>query len=170
MIDGGTGDDMLEGGAGNDTFKFRDGWGSDSDGLGTDHVTDLSGSDTLDFSAVESSLTFTFKVTGIAVDDGTNYLKDVTGIEKVIGGKGNDTFVFENGAGFTGRLTAARGTNTLDYSAYSGDVTVNLVAGTATGTAAYSQYQERHGRHRERLVYWRRQRQRVHRQCGQRLL
>ena len=43
---------MLSGGAGDDTYKFNNGWGADT-------VTDSAGNDTLDFSAVTTSLSST---------------------------------------------------------------------------------------------------------------
>jgi hypothetical protein len=55
-------------------------------------------------------------------------------VQNLTGGSSNDTFVFGNGQGVTGTIDGGGGTNTLDYSAYTTAVTVNLVTGTATGT------------------------------------
>jgi hypothetical protein len=44
------------------------------------------------------------------------------GFENLTGGAGADTFVFGDGAGITGVIDGGAGTNTLDYSAYSTDV------------------------------------------------
>jgi hypothetical protein len=51
----------------------------------------------------------------------------------IAAGSGNDTFQFFTGAGISGTLDGGGGTNTLDYSAYAGDIVVNLPLGTATG-------------------------------------
>jgi hypothetical protein len=48
------------------------------------------------------------------------------------GGDGADTFRFTTGAAITGRLDGQGGTNTLDYTSYTGDVVVDLPLGTAT--------------------------------------
>ena len=141
---GGTGDDLLigrgendtlVGGEGADTFKFSNGWG-------TDTVTDYGeyGIDTLDFSAVTADLTITIHNDGTAsVTDGTNKVDNADVVERIIGGAGNNTFVFGDGADFVGSLDGGSGgTNTLDYSAYTTAVAVDLTAGTATGTTGVS--------------------------------
>jgi Ca2+-binding RTX toxin-like protein len=51
----------------------------------------------------------------------------------IAAGSGNDTFQFFTGAGISGTLDGGGGINTLDYSAYVGDIVVNLPLGTATG-------------------------------------
>jgi hypothetical protein len=54
--------------------------------------------------------------------------------QNLTGGSGNDAFVFADGAGVGGNIRNNNGAaSTLDYSAYSTPVTVNLAAGTATG-------------------------------------
>jgi hypothetical protein len=66
-----------------------------------------------------------------------------TGVQSLTGGAANDTFAFLTGAGQSGRVDGGGGVNTLDYSAYQGDITVNLrmtsannVDGAATGGIA----------------------------------
>ena len=54
-------------------------------------------------------------------------------VQRLTGGSANDTFKFGNGKGVTGIINGGGGTNTLDYSAYTTGVSVNLTAGTATG-------------------------------------
>jgi Ca2+-binding RTX toxin-like protein len=49
------------------------------------------------------------------------------------GATGDDTFTFLPGGSVSGTLTGGIGTNTIDYSAYTADVTVNLLTGAATG-------------------------------------
>jgi Ca2+-binding RTX toxin-like protein len=97
-IAGRAGNDILAGGGGNDTYIFKDGWG-------TDTITDSAGTDTLDFSAVTYDLTFTIHTDGtVSVTDGTHSLSHVAGVEKLVGGKVDNTFVFENGAAFAGTI------------------------------------------------------------------
>ncbi|WP_305884992.1 CHAT domain-containing protein [Oscillatoria sp. HE19RPO] len=55
-------------------------------------------------------------------------------IENLTGGSASDTFVFRDGARF-GRLDGAGGNDRLDYSDYTGEVTVNLPQNIATGTS-----------------------------------
>jgi Ca2+-binding RTX toxin-like protein len=70
----------------------------------------------------------------ISVSDGTNDLTVTSKIERIVGGSGNNTFAFEDGATFAGTIDGGTGgTNTLDYSAYATAVTVNLSTGAATG-------------------------------------
>ncbi|MFY9853080.1 MAG: DUF4347 domain-containing protein, partial [Terracidiphilus sp.] len=121
----------LTGTSGNDRFIFENNWGSDT-------VTDsgTGGTNVLDFSAVTANLTFTVYANGtVSVTDGTNTLAATANIQELIGGSGNNTFVFESGATFNGTIVGGSGgTNALDYSAYAADVTVNLATGAATGT------------------------------------
>jgi hypothetical protein len=51
------------------------------------------------------------------------------------GGAGGNTFVFASGATVGGTITGGAGTNTLDYSAYTTSVIVDLQTGFATGVA-----------------------------------
>ncbi len=73
--------------------------------------------------------------------DGTTGLV-FTNVESLVGGSGQDTFVFVDGVSFAGTIDGGGGTNTLDYSAWTTGVTVNLAAGTATGTTAISYIQD----------------------------
>src|SRR5262249_18770468 len=50
----------------------------------------------------------------------------------LVGGAADDRFIFSNGAGVSGSIDGGAGTDTLDYSAYTSAVAVNLSAGTAT--------------------------------------
>jgi hypothetical protein len=57
-----------------------------------------------------------------------------TAVQNLTGGSVNNAFVFADGAGIDGNISdVGGGANTLDYSAYSTPVTVDLSAGTATG-------------------------------------
>jgi hypothetical protein len=57
---------------------------------------------------------------------------DFTHIQSLTGGSGDDTFSLADGVGLSGRLNGGGGTNTLNYSAYTSDVTINLATGQAT--------------------------------------
>jgi hypothetical protein len=59
-----------------------------------------------------------------------------TGVPDLHGGNGADTFVFADGAGVDIGIDGGGGTNTLDYSAYSTTVLVDLQTGSATGVGA----------------------------------
>ncbi|MBT7696539.1 MAG: DUF4347 domain-containing protein, partial [Desulfobacterales bacterium] len=79
--------DVITGGAGDDTYKFEDDWGSDTvvENIGE-------GTDTLDFSAVTTDLTFTINAYGnVSVTDGTNTITGVSNVEKIVGGTGHNT-------------------------------------------------------------------------------
>ncbi|KPK77594.1 MAG: hypothetical protein AMJ79_02710, partial [Phycisphaerae bacterium SM23_30] len=120
---GGGGEDILEGKEGSDTYKFRDYWGKDivlEEGV--------AGMDTLDFSEVTTDLTFTIYADGsISVTDGTSLVRPVLNIEKLIGGSGNNIFVFEEDAAFEGTIDGGAGeSNTLDFSAYTTGINIDL--------------------------------------------
>ncbi|MFO0877987.1 MAG: autotransporter-associated beta strand repeat-containing protein [Gemmataceae bacterium] len=61
-----------------------------------------------------------------------SYFIDFTAIGSFTGGAGNDAFVFADGVGATGTIDGGGGVNTLDYSSYTTDVSVNLPTGAAT--------------------------------------
>ncbi len=54
-------------------------------------------------------------------------------VEVLIGGTGDDVFVFSAAATFPGTLNGGDGADTLDYSGYASAVTVDLSTNTATG-------------------------------------
>jgi hypothetical protein len=58
-----------------------------------------------------------------------------SGASNLYGGNGADTFVFADGAGVDGTIDGGGGTNSLDYSAYSSSVLVDLQTGFATGVS-----------------------------------
>jgi hypothetical protein len=57
-----------------------------------------------------------------------------TSFENLRGGSAADTFAFQSGGGVSGRIDGGGVTTTLDYSAYVGDIVVDLARGTANGT------------------------------------
>jgi len=129
---GGTGDDKLVGGPDDDRYVFRENWGHD---LVVENAG--GGNDTLDFSGAGGSLVF--NIGGVAVSDGHNTVNHgENNVENLVGGSGDNTFVFQDGAQLNGTI-AGNGlpgrANTLMYGNYTAPVSVNLPAGTATGTA-----------------------------------
>src|SRR5262249_37899524 len=80
---GGPGNDTMQGGGGANTFVFFDGWGQDI-------ITgSVSGTDTLDFSAVTRPLTITQTATGWMIQDDQGNKVTYTGsnLRKIIGGQ-----------------------------------------------------------------------------------
>ncbi len=140
----GAGDDTITGGAGNDTvlgeggddsYVFVNSWGTD-----VILEEDSGGDDTMDFSAVTSSLAVV--IGALSVSDGSNSaIHGANDVENVVGGSGDDTFIFLDNASTTGTLDAGAGTNTLLYSQYTTAVTVNLTAGTGTGAGSVLNFQ-----------------------------
>ena len=65
----------------------------------------------------------TFTVTGLSF----------SGFQNLVGGSGDDRFVFQTGGGVSGTIDGGGGNNALDYSPYVGNIIVDLVLGSATG-------------------------------------
>ena len=124
----GAGNDYLDGGDGNDTFKFRDHWGQD-----IINESPTGGTDTMDFSACTGNLLATIGALQVT-EDGNVANHGASAIENIIGGSGNDTFLFTNGSSLAGTIDGGAGINTLDYAQYTTPVSVDLASGTATGT------------------------------------
>ena len=149
---GGPGNDTLTGGAGDDTYVL--------DPSGTDTIIEDvdAGSDTLDYSAFTASVTVDLS-TGVAT--GTTPSSNISNLENIVGGSGNDTLIGNSRAnrlvggpgddtltGGVGDDTyvldpsgtdtivegVGAGSDTLDYSAFTESVTVDLSTGVATGT------------------------------------
>ncbi|ESA36996.1 hemagglutination activity domain protein [Leptolyngbya sp. Heron Island J] len=72
------------------------------------------------------------------VDAGTFNGINFAGIQTINGAGGNDQFIFGNGAVINGSLDGGTGNNTLDYSAYITDITIDLATGSAPGTGGIS--------------------------------
>jgi Ca2+-binding RTX toxin-like protein len=68
-------------------------------------------------------------------DHGTVNGLTFSSIGNLIGGPANDTFALRSGGSLSGKLDGGAGTNALDYSAYPGDITVDLPLATATAIA-----------------------------------
>src|SRR5262249_5733648 len=123
----------LNAGAGNDTVVVR----ATSGGLVVDGQ---GGTNTL----VGPNATTTWNITN--TNAGT-----IAGVatfarfQKLTGGSANDAFKFSAGKSVTGRVDGGGGTDTLDYSAYTTGVTVDLTAGTATGTGGVANIENVNG-------------------------
>ncbi|MFO0928640.1 MAG: hypothetical protein U0736_16725 [Gemmataceae bacterium] len=98
---------------------------------GIQSVVGSAGSDTL----IGADFLNTWTVNGFnsgTVNGGFSY----TGFENLTGGAGPDTFALTGGT-VTGTLNGAGGPDTLDYSALSSAVQIDLRAGSATAVAAF---------------------------------
>jgi hypothetical protein len=123
QLRGGAGNDTLNGNAAGTTTFFAS--------PGNDTVTGAGGTNTL----VGPNAANTWNITGS--NAGTLVFGASTttfsGVQILTGGSAADNFVFSDAAGVTGNIDGAGGANTLDYTAYTTGVTVNLGANTATG-------------------------------------
>jgi len=75
----------------------------------------------------------TWSITGSNTGNINSSAFTFSAFENLTGGTMNDSFAFSSGASVTGAINGGAGTNTLDYSAYSAVVSVNIAAGTAPG-------------------------------------
>jgi Ca2+-binding RTX toxin-like protein len=148
LLDAGSGVNTLKGGAGDDVYAFVA-------NAQTDQVTELAaqGSDHLNFGYVTTdALTFALKASGVLEVSGAGLSVQahaLSALDSVIGGDRADRFVFDDGASIAGILDGGgvqsldlADQNTLDYSAYTTPVTVDLSGmlsassiSPATGTA-----------------------------------
>jgi Ca2+-binding RTX toxin-like protein len=64
-----------------------------------------------------------------------------SGFENLTGGASDDVYTFANGAGVAGAIDGGGGANTLDYAAFTTNLTVNLTTGAATATGSVSNIQ-----------------------------
>jgi WD40 repeat protein/serine/threonine protein kinase len=92
------------------------------------------GTNTLEGSDADNTWNITGSNTGLLSSTMIAGPVSFTGVAKLTGGGGNDTFVFSDGAGIAGNLDGGSGGGgTLNYAAYSSSVIVDLQTGTATG-------------------------------------
>ncbi|MEQ9548368.1 MAG: CHAT domain-containing protein [Coleofasciculus sp. G3-WIS-01] len=123
----------LTGGSSDDTFEFNDNvtfMGSVNGGGGNNTII-----------ASNTPNTWNLTNSNAGIINGSNF----TSINNLTGGNNNDTFSFNNGVTFAGTVDGGPGIDTLDYSAYTSPLTVNLaalggvnieqVAGTANATS-----------------------------------
>jgi hypothetical protein len=126
----------LVGGTGTDTFWFQSG------GSYTVSVDGGAGTDTL----IGDDVTNAWTITGTAAA-GTGALNGMAfkRIENLSGGAGNDSFAFGAGTAIKGTIDGKDGTDTLDYSAFTTAVSVNLAGATATSTGGFANIESAKG-------------------------
>ena len=138
LLIGGLGADQLIGGGGIDTADYSDAAAGVIVDLKTGIVSGGAGADSL--SGIETVIgsAFNDRLTGFTSDnrldggDGDDQLSGLGGDDILIGGLGNDLLI--GGAGID-RIDGGTGRDTVSYrgAIVSGGVTVNLLAGTASG-------------------------------------
>jgi hypothetical protein len=157
-----TGIENLTGGAGQDLFQFQPGGGvtglinggTNNDtldysaygspvsidlqtltGTGLDHLQNI---EILVGSTGSDTLTGLDKATTWQITDNNSGKAGTyafSSFENLVGGSGADVFKFSNGKGVSGSVDGGGGGDTLNYSAYTTAITVNLATGAATGVA-----------------------------------
>ena len=144
----------FDGGSGLDTLSFSgntsartialtglgsvDGFAGNAAGGTFDNVNTLVGGNATTDALTGLDAVATFNIQLSAVNYVSTNTLAISGIEALSGGSQADTFIFADGATLesgAGTLNGAGGLNTLDYSVYTTSVSVDLGAGTATGTA-----------------------------------
>ena len=120
IIAGNGGNDSLRGGLGNDTYVYNDGWGSDQifedEDAGEDTIT-FNGNDIVGIDAVLTAIQFHLYDDGLFVTDSTNDTTYAgTAIENLVGGLGDDRFLFHDSGAVAGVVDGGAGTDTLDFS------------------------------------------------------
>jgi Ca2+-binding RTX toxin-like protein len=132
ILNGKAGNDTLAGYREDDVYVFEDGWGAD-----TVNEVDGEGIDTLDFSAVTVSLTFTIKPGGVVevvdTDFSTGNVRNrviATNVEHLIGTNRDDTFIIQRGATLNGTISSRQGSDTLDYTGDNGPSTITTFTGS----------------------------------------
>jgi hypothetical protein len=156
----------LTGGSGNDTFKFGPNGslgGNINGGTGTNtldysgygkavnvrpgsglatalnlfsNISVLVGSSATTNTLVGANTANTWNIT--AANAGNVNAIAFSSFQNLTGGSGNDTFHFGPAGSVAGTINGGSGNNTLDYSALSTGVTVNLTTGTASFTGGVS--------------------------------
>jgi Ca2+-binding RTX toxin-like protein len=109
----------LDGKAGSDTYTV------DPSGSNTIDVNDSGGSedsDTLVVNGLDTDVVWHITDNNKGNVEGIHF----SSVENLTGGGANDTFQFADGKGVSGTIDGGGGENTLDYSAYTSPVVVNL--------------------------------------------
>jgi len=128
---GGTGNDVISGdglansiwgGLGNDTI---------ASGGGADYLDGGAGSNKVDFSSLSAALTIALNGSTASNFSSSTYTGTLLNFSAVTGGSGNDVF---SGSSANESFDGGLGTDTIDYSAQTSSISVNLSAGSATGT------------------------------------
>jgi hypothetical protein len=122
---------VMMGIGGNDTFRI---WGAQDPGTVIDGG---SGTSTLWAADFPNTWHLNGQGSGTLYGSIPGYVSGASfsHISNLLGGLNNDTFVIANGAGVAGWINGNAGQNTLDYSAYTTPVNVNLSAHGTWGSA-----------------------------------
>lgn len=133
----GTGNDFVLGGDGDDRIDLGSGNDNASGGDGIDIIAGEGGNDSLQGGAGNDILKGGAGADFILGQDGADILDGGAGEDSVSGGLGSDVIVEQDGSGddtyIGGTDSGGVNVDTLDYSAVTDAVTVDLGAGTATG-------------------------------------
>ncbi|MFO1329537.1 MAG: calcium-binding protein [Rubrivivax sp.] len=132
-IGGQLGNDTLDGGSGNDRLFGDDGDDSLIGGLGTDEMHGNAGNDTLRGDDDNDSLFGQAGNDSLVGGNGNDQLRGDADNDTLVGDAGND---FITGGTGNDSLVGGEGIDTADYffSDTNGPITVNLVAGTVSGS------------------------------------
>jgi len=128
----------LFGGAGVDTFTF----------MGAFRISGASGIvggvdiDIIVGPNVNTAWTVTLNDLGTVFPTGASGATRFSTIPNLTGGTANDTFTISDGVGVSGIINGGGGTNSLDLSAYTTNVSVDITAGTATGSVGIANLQD----------------------------
>jgi filamentous hemagglutinin family protein len=114
---------VVAGGTGNDSFVLAGGSAPLLDGE--------SGSDTLQ--GADASTTYALSASGEGSAGGQTFQS----LEKLIAGKGNDSFIIANGASFAD-LKGGEGEDNLDFSNWTSGIEIDLGNASASGVAEFS--------------------------------
>jgi hypothetical protein len=133
----GTASLTLNGAAGGNTFDVQStGAATPVTIAGGSGTNSLAGSSSANNWAITGSNSGT--LSGTAVPSTVSF----SSIQNLTGGAGADTFTFADGQAVAGNIDGGAGVNTLDFSAYTSNVIVDLPASTSTGVGgAVSQIQ-----------------------------
>ncbi len=144
---GGNGADTLIGGSGDDTYHFSGtAWGGDT-------ITELlnGGSDALSFQTITTALNYSITSAGVTVTGSGQTLSSVANIEKLVAGKGTNTFTFANN--WADKIvvdTTTGATVDLNFSAVTSDLYFTI---KANGTVEVADVATRTGGHRAIIEY-----------------
>ncbi|PZP40649.1 MAG: hypothetical protein DI585_00020 [Pseudomonas fluorescens] len=151
VITGSAANDQISGGAGNDTLDGSDGDDVIYGGVGNNTLHGGSGIDQVRFDDLTTAVTVTLSSAGTGTATGTSgtstfdgfeqvYLTnqadtitESTGADALFGLNGNDTFIMLAGDSANDTFDGGNGVDTVDYSAASANLDINLTTGIATG-------------------------------------
>ncbi|MFT3670726.1 cadherin-like domain-containing protein [Aestuariivirga sp.] len=132
LIHGGAGNDLVIGGAGNDKLFGDDGNDVIFGGLGNDEVHGGKGNDTLYGNEGDDTIAGDEGNDTLFGNAGKDVLSDGAGQDYVSGGADNDRIVVA-ADGEDDSFDGGAGTDTISFASSTTSVTINAVAGTATG-------------------------------------